>query len=172
MRVLCAFVLLTLCLGTFASWFLRDPVHRSLSAVHATAAEGILSETALERVRECIGTNPFTMADLAEYLRSLGRPESELLEWRLLSFTDEKGELRKLSYRTEAGSEPPDWKPDGDKVVSDVSSRLFRLPGHVEWRLQEEKGRVVAVEFFAAGIALRCTSAFGSASCDCTRASY
>jgi hypothetical protein len=54
-------------------------------------------------------------------------------------------------------------------VLSDVASTTFFLEGKRRWRQLVENGAVKAVEYFAPGAHLHCSSAFGPATCACTR---
>jgi hypothetical protein len=57
----------------------------------------------------------------------------------------------------------------GQTVLSDVSSTTYYLEGKRRWRQLVENDSVKAVEYFAPGLHLHCSAAYGPATCTCTK---
>jgi|GEM_PF-6790010 len=192
MRSFSAFVLLVLCGCTLASWFHREPVRRSIAPIRSTtSADEVLTENAVNLVRECLGTSPYTMSGLAAHLRSLGEPSAEKLDWRLVNFTDENGKKFRLTYRPERAGALPELRhfslhDNGSKtelppaesfqaalfgktLLSDVASTSYRMKGGHRLTVQTDQGRVRGIDYRTGELSLQCSSSFGPAVCACTR---
>lgn len=154
---------------------------------------------ALAPVSSCLGETAPAMSSLANLLRQrAGELTGKSLQWRIVLFDNSDGFRFRLAYRPQdksakfqltarneefaflpvalpeetAGLSPGETFNrllHGKIILGDVRSTKFLYAGGKELTLDTDNHTVVAVDYSQPGFRLRCSAAYGPASCECSR---